>query len=166
MFTRSDVSDAPALGSSRRDFIRFLIGVSFISTFAGVSLPLISYLLPPDLPTRTGVHKQGPSLVGSLADFAPGTGKIVLVDNKPVIIVNTVEGGVRAFSAVCTHLGCVVEWNESRNVIQSPCHNGRFNPVTGAVVSGPPPRALPAFELAIKGGNVYVGNPLGPIYGL
>lgn len=38
-------------------------------------------------------------------------------------------------------------------------------PVTGAVVGGPPPRPLPAYELAIKDGKVYVGKPLGQIYG-
>ncbi|HEX9077406.1 MAG TPA: Rieske (2Fe-2S) protein [Anaerolineae bacterium] len=81
------------------------------------------------------------------------------------MIVNTAEGGVKAFSAICTHLGCVVDWNKSKNVIQSPCHDGRFNPVTGTVVSGPPPRPLPAYELSVKDGKIYVGKPLGQIYG-
>ena len=82
-----------------------------------------------------------------------------------MIVVNTAAGGVKAFSAICTHLGCVVDWNKGKNVIQSPCHDGRFNAVTGAVVSGPPPRALPAYELSVKDGKIYVGKPLGQIYG-
>ena len=83
----------------------------------------------------------------------------------PVIVVNTAGGGVRAFSAICTHLGCVVEWNKGKGVIQSPCHDGRFNPLTGAVVSGPPPRGLPPYELSIKDGKIFVGKPLGQIFG-
>jgi cytochrome b6-f complex iron-sulfur subunit len=50
-------------------------------------------------------------------------------------------------------------------VIHSPCHDGLFNPVTGAVVGGPPPRPLPAYELTIKDGKVYVGKSQGQVYG-
>jgi len=69
------------------------------------------------------------------------------------------------FSAICTHLGCIVFWNQQKQVIQSPCHDGRFNPLTGAVVSGPPPRPLPAYEFEIVKDQVYVGRPLGSLYG-
>lgn len=82
-----------------------------------------------------------------------------------MVVVNTKAGGIKVFSAICTHLGCIVYWRSEKNVIHSPCHDGLFNPVTGAVVSGPPPRPLPSYELAIKDGKVYVGKPLGKIYG-
>lgn len=49
-------------------------------------------------------------------------------------------------------------------MIRSPCHDGLFNPVTGAVISGPPPRPLPAYELEIEGENIYIGKPLGELY--
>lgn len=152
----------PPIEPTRRGFIKWLLGFSVVGTLAGVLVPIIGYLWPP---ARKGPGYTGPTLVASLADIPVGTGKVVPVDNKPVIIVNTAEGGVKAFSAICTHLGCVVDWNKSKNVIQSPCHDGRFNPSTGAVVSGPPPRALPAYELSIKDGKIYVGKPLGQIYG-
>jgi cytochrome b6-f complex iron-sulfur subunit len=104
-------------------------------------------------------------MIGAVADFPVGTGKVVAVNDKPVIIVNTKAGSIKAFSAICTHLGCVVDWKKEKGVIHSPCHDGLFNPVTGAVVGGPPPRPLPPYELAIKDGKVYVGKPLGQIYG-
>lgn len=148
--------------STRRGFIRWALGFSVVSTAAGVVVPLVGYLWPP---SRKGPGYQGPTMVGAEVDFPLDTAKVVPVDNKPVIVVNTREGGVRAFSAICTHLGCVVEWNKGKGIIQSPCHDGRFNPVTGAVVSGPPPRGLPPYELSIKDGKVFVGKPLGQIFG-
>ncbi len=150
------------IAPSRRNFIRWLLGFSVVSTAAGVLVPLLGYLWPP---ARKGPGYAGPTMVAALADIPVGTGKVVPVDNRPVIIVNTADGGVKAFSAICTHLGCVVDWNKGKNVIQSPCHDGRFNPVTGAVVSGPPPRPLPPYELSVKEGKIYIGKPLGQIYG-
>jgi len=124
--------------------------------------PVIGYLL---LQQRSNLGSNDPIMVGAVADFAVGTGKVVSVNDKPVIVVNTTAGGIKAFSAICTHLGCVVNWNGKKNVIQSPCHEGLFNPVTGAVVGGPPPRPLPPYELTIKDGKVYVGKPQGKLYG-
>jgi cytochrome b6-f complex iron-sulfur subunit len=48
--------------------------------------------------------------------------------------------GVKALSAVCTHLGCMVE--KSGDGFQCPCHGSRFNE-TGQVLSGAAPRNLP-----------------------
>lgn len=162
MLPRSERSDGPSLTGSRRGFIKWLLGVSLFSTFAGVFAPLVAFLYPP---ARLRAGYQGPTRVGTIGDFPVGTAKIVPVNDKPVMIVNTQAGGLKAFSAICTHLGCIVYWDGPKNVMHSPCHDGLFNPVTGAVVSGPPPRPLPAYELALKDGSVYVGKPLGQIYG-
>jgi Rieske Fe-S protein len=146
---------------SRRGFLQWLLGFSVVSTVAGMLVPVVGYLLP----ARKNVNYAGPTMVGAAADFPIGTGKVVPVNDKPVIIVNTAAGGIKAFSAICTHLGCVVDWKKETGIIHSPCHEGLFNPVTGAVVGGPPPRPLPSYEIAIKDGKVYVGKPLGQIYG-
>ena len=155
-------ADAQTPLTTRRGFLKWLLGCSVVTTVAGAVVPVIGYLWPP---ARKGVGYQGPTMVGAVADFPVGTGKIVPVDDKPVMIVNTAAGGIKAFSAICTHLGCIVYWDKAKNVMHSPCHDGLFNPVTGAVVGGPPPRPVPAYELAIKDGKVYVGKPQGQIYG-
>ncbi len=152
------ISETPV---TRRKFIQVLLGFSIVSTLAGIIAPVIAYLLPSN--TRTGYG--GPTDVGKMEDFPVGAGSIVSVDGKPVIIVNTKTGGLKAYSAICTHLGCIVLWDQKRNLIASPCHDGLFNAMTGAVVSGPPPRGLPAYELAVKDGKVLIGKPLGQIYG-
>ena len=64
--------------------------------------------------------------------------------------VQMADQGLRAYSAICTHLGCVVAYNDLAGVIQCPCHDGRFNPVSGAVVSGPPPAPLSPITVSVE----------------
>lgn len=146
---------------TRRRSIQLLLGFSVISTLGGIIGPIIAYLLPRGADTASG----GPVDVGKVEDFSSGSGTVVSVNDKPVIVVNTKAGGLKAFSAICTHLGCVVAWDSHKNAIHCPCHEGIFNATTGAVVSGPPPQPLSGYELAIKDGKVLIGNPTGKLYG-
>lgn len=68
--------------------------------------------------------------------------------------------GVVAYSAVCTHLGCVVSnWVAEKQVMLCPCHGGLYDPKDGAkVVGGPPPRSLPQLPLRLEGGQLVVAG--------
>jgi cytochrome b6-f complex iron-sulfur subunit len=150
----SDSSDqGPTM--SRRRLITYLLGFSVVATLGGVLTPIIGYLWPPSRVSGAG---SGRVQVGTASDFPAGQGKVVPVNDKPAIVVNTAQGGVKAFSAICTHLGCIVEWDPNRQVILCPCHDGRFNPVTGAVISGPPPSPLPQLGLTVEDEAVYVSE--------
>lgn len=154
--TRTDVSRI-----TRRQVIGWLLGFSVISTLSGVLTPIIGYLWPPARASSRGTG--GRTLVGAVTDFSLSSGQVVSVNDEPVMVVNTEAGGIKAYSAICTHLACITYWHETRQVIQCPCHDGRFNPLTGAVISGPPPRPIPAYELEIVDGEVYIGEIKGPI---
>ena len=158
MNNTQDMSTTPI---GRRKFIQLLLGFSIVSTIAGIITPIIAYLLPVKSQTSVG----GPVEVGKVEDFSAGVGSVVSVNAKPVLVVNTKAGGLKAFSAICTHLGCVVAWDGKKGVIHCPCHEGFFNSATGEVVSGPPPRGLPAYEVAVKDGKILIGKPLGQLYG-
>jgi cytochrome b6-f complex iron-sulfur subunit len=138
----------------RRSFLTILLGFSAVSTLVGIITPIIGYLLPPPSVSATG---GGRVLVGTTKDIPPGQGKVVPVAGKPVIIINS-EQGVHAFSAICTHLGCITGYDSVRQLIICPCHDGQFNPVTGGVVGGPPPSPLPVIPVSIDGENIYVGE--------
>jgi len=66
--------------------------------------------------------------------------------------------GVMAYSAVCTHEGCAVDyWDDKRDALVCPCHESMFDPYdAGAVLAGPAPRALPRLGLGLEGGNLIV----------
>lgn len=153
------MTELTATPITRRKSIQLLLGFSIIATVGGIVGPIVAYLIPKQTASAYG----GPTEVGTVEDFPLNSGKVVSVNDKPVIIVNTKVGGLKAFSAICTHLGCIVTWSERKSVIHSPCHDGFFNAVNGAVISGPPPRPLPQYELVIKDGKVLIGKPLAPI---
>ncbi|MFQ5401346.1 MAG: ubiquinol-cytochrome c reductase iron-sulfur subunit [Anaerolineae bacterium] len=151
-FNRIEDQTAPDRG--RREILEYLLGFSVFSTLVGVFTPIVGYLVPPTAGSASG---GGRVPVGTTKDIPIGKGKVVPVGNKPVIVINT-NHGVRAFSAICTHLGCICTWDQSRNIILCPCHDGQFNPVTGAVIAGPPPTPLPAVTVSVDGDEIYVGE--------
>lgn len=151
----------PGQPITRRRSLQLLLALSVTATFAGIVVPIISYLWPKE----SGAGYGGPTDVGSTTDFAVGSGTVVSVGDKPVMVVNTKAGGLKAYTAICTHLGCVVQWDDRKDIIHCPCHDGFFNPANGTVVSGPPPKPLTAYELAVKDGHVLIDKPLGEVYG-
>jgi cytochrome b6-f complex iron-sulfur subunit len=137
---------------NRRGFIKYLLGFSVFATLGGVLTPIIGYLWPP---TRRATEKGGQVKVASLAELEAVGGMVVPAEDQPVVLTYSERANVKAFSAICTHLGCVVEW-ESAGYIQCPCHEGRFNAQTGAVISGPPPSPLTPRDVVVDGDDIYV----------
>ena len=140
---------------SRRRFITYLLGFSIVATLGGVFTPIAGYLWPP---SRASAGGGGRVQVGTTIDFPVGQGKVVPVNDRPVIIVNSEQRGLQAFSAICTHLACIVEWDHERQFILCPCHDGRFNALNGAIISGPQPAPLPELALTVEGDAVYVSQ--------
>jgi len=64
--------------------------------------------------------------------------------------------GLIAFSPVCTHLGCFINWDSLRLEFICPCHGGKYA-LSGEVIAGPPPRPLTELPLRISEGKVYLG---------
>ena len=62
----------------------------------------------------------------------------------------------KAYNARCTHLGCGFVYDKDANNFLCPCHQGRFDIKTGAVLAGPPPRPLDELEVEIRDSAVFV----------
>jgi cytochrome b6-f complex iron-sulfur subunit len=142
---------------SRRGLLKYvLLGMSAAATAAGVVAPIVSYLWPPKGAATTA---GGPVAVASATDLPVGRGKVYAVAGKPIIVIHTADG-FHAVSAVCTHLACIVGWNEKRGVIACPCHAGFFT-VNGDVISGPPPAPLKKYQVQVQSGQIYVATAQG-----
>lgn len=116
--------------------------------------PVARYLKPPP---ETGPNVQ--SVVGANVDeMEPNSGRIIRFGNKPVILLRTESGGYHAFSAVCTHLECTVQYRPDLEHIWCACHNGHYD-LNGRNISGPPPRPLAPYDVKISDGKVMVVKP-------
>ncbi len=137
----------------RKTFINLFLGGSLIGTIASFLYPVIRYLIPP---------KQSEADVKSISvakagELAPNTSKLFKFGSTPGILVNTNEGELHAFVAICTHLTCTVVYEADSEILFCPCHNGRFD-INGNVISGPPPAPLEALEVKIVGEDIIVSR--------
>lgn len=62
----------------------------------------------------------------------------------------------RAFSGVCTHLGCSVGFDAGNQRFHCPCHHGLFDAKTGVVIGGPPPRGMDSLPVKVENGEVHI----------
>jgi len=73
----------------------------------------------------------------------------------PILVIRLSDEKFKAFSAICTHLGCVVQWDAGRKVIACPCHAAEFS-AEGQVVSGPPPGPLKEYQVMVIGEEIRI----------
>lgn len=134
----------------RRSFIDWIIRGGLAATLAGMLFPALEYLWP--------VIGRGPATgleeVGRLDDIPVWGSKKVIVAGSAMLLIRTPKD-VKAYSAICTHLGCIVDWDGAKHEMVCPCHAGVFD-VEGRVVSGPPPRALPFYQANVVDGKIFV----------
>jgi Rieske Fe-S protein len=92
--------------------------------------------------------------VGPVSDLPEGKGKPVVFRNKNVMVIHVKEGFF-AVDMKCTHLGCMVEWEEDTGVLFCPCHAAYFD-YKGKSISGPAPLPLPLYNVEISRDVIYV----------
>jgi cytochrome b6-f complex iron-sulfur subunit len=138
----------------RRRFVNWFLGTSVGAFLAAVLYPVSRYLVPPEV---------GESTAGTVTlplkpdDVKPNTGQIFKFGSRPGIIVRTASGELRAFSAVCTHLNCTVQYRPDVSHIWCACHNGHYD-LNGKNVEGPPPRPLDSFVVNVRGNQIVVSK--------
>jgi cytochrome b6-f complex iron-sulfur subunit len=77
-------------------------------------------------------------------------------ENETRIFLAALSEGLTAFSAVCSHLGCIVDWESRQEQFLCPCHCGKYD-INGNVIGGPPPAPLTRLPLETRDGKVFVG---------
>lgn len=136
--------------TSRRHFLDWILKGGFLATLLGMFLPALTYLWPV---TRRG-PVGGMVEVGREDDLAVWGAKKISIGESPMILLRTPQS-FKAYSAVCTHLGCLVEWSADKRLIECPCHAGFFD-VEGRVISGPPPKSLVGHTVRVVDGKIFV----------
>ena len=130
--------------SGRRQFVNWFLGGSAAALLASIVYPILRFLSPPQLP-EAATHQVEAGAVNDPEWSAKGF-KIVRFGAEPVLVARVGEGDFRAFSATCTHLDCIVEFQRDKQRIFCNCHGGEYN-LHGQRVAGPPPRPLVPFKV-------------------
>lgn len=138
---------------SRRNLLNWFLTTSGGSLLGVLLYPVIRYVMPPPQAEAAA----GAVVAGKTKDFAPNSGKIVRFGSRPAVVVRMTTGEFRAFSAVCTHLQCTVQYRPDLEMVWCACHNGRFD-LTGRNVGGPPPRPLEPLDVVVRGDDVVVSR--------
>jgi Rieske Fe-S protein len=99
----------------------------------------------------TGATGTNGTLLGLVTDIPVGGGMVFM--NQKVVVTQPVKGVFKAFSAVCTHVGCVCN-RVANGTINCPCHGSEFKISDGAVVTGPAPAPLPARAITVSDGKI------------
>ncbi len=135
---------------SRREFLT-KFGVFGALTIAVFAFARNLYLFFTPSKKEKTYHKY---LVGKVDEIPIGKAKEITIQKKPVFVVHN-EDGFKVFSGICTHLGCIIKWEENNNRFYCPCHKGIFDK-TGKVTGGPPPRPLDEFTVEMDNNLVFV----------
>lgn len=133
---------------TRRAFTRYLIAGS--GAFAAASVGAATFTSLRDLPDGDA------TAILPVADLPEGTSHLFRYPgpDDPAIVLHLATGIV-AYSQKCTHLGCVVFWEEQDEELVCPCHEGIFEPTTGDPIAGPPERPLPRIAVEVRGGTIW-----------
>ena len=136
------------MNGPRRRVLRGVLRLAGAALAALAGWPVLRFLIgpPPDEAERRAELARG--------EVPMGEARRLLVGGRPAIVVHT-PGGLVAFSAVCTHLGCVVRWRRARREFFCPCHGGRFA-LDGTVIGGPPRAPLAPLVVEDLGSKIVV----------
>ncbi|HBG05641.1 MAG: cytochrome B6 [Geobacteraceae bacterium GWC2_58_44] len=134
----------------RRKFLGICLAGATVVATAAAAYPVFRYLAPASGPS--GAEK----LVFASSELPEGEAKFFEYAGSAAVLVRTKTGETVALSAVCTHLGCIVQWVKQSQDFLCPCHAGQFT-ADGTVLSGPPPKPLAKIPVSVAEGKITVG---------
>jgi len=140
----SDNATSRAGDPSRRAVFGGIVGL-------GVGVPLIAACGSDDSGGDSGGTSAGK--IGKTSEVPVGGGKIFAADK--VVVTQPTEGDFKAFSALCTHQGCVVSKIEGKD-IDCTCHGSKFSITDGSVVNGPAKKPLESLQVTVSGDDLTV----------
>ena len=140
---------------SRRVFIRSGVAAAGACYAAALGYPIYKYL------AAAAQKAEAESAVKELTlndvDKLPAPSALMFkFGGRPALLIRHSADSWTALSAVCTHLGCTVQYSPEKDQISCACHGGVYNAATGANISGPPPKPLTAYRVVVNEGKAVI----------
>lgn len=142
-------------GVTRRVFFKAGVGLVGACYAGAIGYPVYRYLATPAKQSaalaaikEVVIPQEQLPPVGTALRFAFGT--------RPTLLIHLDESTYVCFDAVCTHLGCTVEFQPDQHRIHCACHGGTYDVASGKNVAGPPPKPLNQYKVEIADGQIVV----------
>ncbi len=139
---------------TRRRFLNWFLSTSAGAFVLSVFYPIARYLIPPTAEQSTALTVTLPV---NPQEVKSNSGQIFRFGSRPGILIRTPGGDLRAFTAICTHLGCIVQYRPDLSHIWCACHNGHYD-LNGKNIAGPPPKPLEAYAVNVRAGKIVVSK--------
>lgn len=142
---------------TRRAVILGGLGLVGTAYAAAIGYPVYRYLATPG--NRAAAVAAVTEVALKDAQKLPsGSVMMFRFGSHPAMLIHHKDGKWVALDAVCTHLGCTVQYTPEDNRIVCACHGGVYDSSTGANVSGPPPKPLTAYRVEVQDEQVIVSR--------
>ncbi|GAB4261003.1 MAG: Rieske 2Fe-2S domain-containing protein [Deferrisomatales bacterium] len=147
----SDATYPPDRPVDRREFLSTsAMAAGLVASLGTAAAYGVLYLVPARREGRTVEV-----LMAAVSELPEGAAKeFVDAQGRKALLVHHGKT-IRAFSKMCPHLGCEVEWRPAEKQFFCPCHEGYFD-AEGKNIAGPPPRPLDEFRVTVKDDNIFV----------
>jgi len=150
------IVEEPGETATRRAFL-VAAGAAGLAYTAALAYPIYRYLASPEEMALSATAVTEVTLKDA-QKLAKGSVLMFKFGSAPAMLIHHEDGKWVAMTAVCTHLGCTVQYEPQANRIHCACHGGVYNPETGANVSGPPPKPLKLFKVTVGDAGVDVSR--------
>ncbi|PKK84257.1 MAG: plastoquinol--plastocyanin reductase [candidate division Zixibacteria bacterium HGW-Zixibacteria-1] len=139
------------IDKGKRDLLGWLLKGGIGALMASVLYPVYKYVIPPASGEANVSQIKLPFKLAELKQDEKKS-RIFKFGRDLGIIVVTANQEVKAFSALCTHLDCTVQYRTDLGIIWCACHNGQYD-LEGRNIGGPPPRPLEKYAVHIDEAN-------------
>ncbi|MGZ8494596.1 MAG: QcrA and Rieske domain-containing protein [Candidatus Binatia bacterium] len=143
-----------AVDHGRRNLLNWFLSTTAGAFLVSVIYPLSRFMIPPEVEESTS---STVTLAIKPNDVKANSGQIFRFGSQAGILVKDTNGELKAFSAVCTHLACIVQYRSDISHVWCACHNGHFD-LNGRNVEGPPPKPLEQFVVNVRADQIVVSK--------
>jgi cytochrome b6-f complex iron-sulfur subunit len=143
---------------SRRQVWSTMLGAAGTAYVCTLGYPVVRYL---GEASRVAAEDPGAPeevLLEAAAETPRGSSALFYIGAEPCLLIHFEDDTWAAYSALCTHMNCVVQYQPERDRILCPCHEGVFEPRTGRNLEGPPPTPLRKYRVVVHGIDVRVSK--------
>jgi cytochrome b6-f complex iron-sulfur subunit len=141
----------------RRTFMALAFGGVSVCYAAAIGYPVYRYLASPVEKSMAAAAITEVTLKDA-NKLPAGSAMMFKFGTKPSLLIHHRDNTWVALDAVCTHLGCTVEYQAAQERIHCACHGGVYDARTGANVSGPPPKPLKKYSVTVTDAGVLVSR--------